>query len=222
MSRYTHIPIWQTAQSAGALTLAEYDQRQRSHLNRMIQLGRYACIVDTGETLDAYVSDNRWVTECTGCGSGILVDESRREWICWDCGSQYTIRWPSKKTLAAVEGVLRERVPRLRNYYPTEALAEKHRRLQPDTPDILEWENETFGIDHHSWTSPRTWTTSELVTAAIMNTHIRDNLNETTPALVTTAGDIVKADGSNSLIRVAKGADNEYLRTITGTVQWST
>ncbi|MDA1330693.1 MAG: hypothetical protein O3B43_06485 [Chloroflexi bacterium] len=28
-----------------------------------------------------------------------------------------------------------------------------------------------------AWTTPRTWTTSELVTASIMNTHIRDNLN---------------------------------------------
>ncbi len=28
-----------------------------------------------------------------------------------------------------------------------------------------------------AWTSPRTWTTGELVTAAIMNTHVRDNLN---------------------------------------------
>lgn len=28
-----------------------------------------------------------------------------------------------------------------------------------------------------AWTSPRTWTTSELVTASIMNTHLRDNLN---------------------------------------------
>jgi hypothetical protein len=27
-----------------------------------------------------------------------------------------------------------------------------------------------------AWTSPRTWSTSELVTAAIMNTHVRDNL----------------------------------------------
>lgn len=26
-----------------------------------------------------------------------------------------------------------------------------------------------------AWTAPRTWTTGELVTAAIMNTHIRDN-----------------------------------------------
>jgi hypothetical protein len=27
-----------------------------------------------------------------------------------------------------------------------------------------------------AWTNPRTWTDSELVTAAIMNTHVRDNL----------------------------------------------
>ncbi len=27
------------------------------------------------------------------------------------------------------------------------------------------------------WTTPRTWVTSELVTAAFLNTHIRDNLN---------------------------------------------
>lgn len=27
-----------------------------------------------------------------------------------------------------------------------------------------------------AWTAPRTWTTGELVTAAIMNTHVRDNL----------------------------------------------
>lgn len=28
-----------------------------------------------------------------------------------------------------------------------------------------------------AWTTPRTWTTSELVTASIMNTHLRDQLN---------------------------------------------
>jgi hypothetical protein len=28
-----------------------------------------------------------------------------------------------------------------------------------------------------AWTAPRTWTTGELVTAAIMNTHVRDNFN---------------------------------------------
>lgn len=29
-----------------------------------------------------------------------------------------------------------------------------------------------------SWTTPRTWTATEVVTAAEMNTHIRDNLND--------------------------------------------
>ena len=27
-----------------------------------------------------------------------------------------------------------------------------------------------------AWTSPRTWVTAELVTAALLNTHVRDNL----------------------------------------------
>lgn len=29
-----------------------------------------------------------------------------------------------------------------------------------------------------AWTTPRTWVAGEIVTAAIMNTHVRDNLNE--------------------------------------------
>jgi hypothetical protein len=29
-----------------------------------------------------------------------------------------------------------------------------------------------------AWTAPRTWVTAELVTAAIMNTHVRDNMKE--------------------------------------------
>lgn len=29
-----------------------------------------------------------------------------------------------------------------------------------------------------AWTTPRTWTDTETVTASIMNTHVRDNLNE--------------------------------------------
>lgn len=35
-----------------------------------------------------------------------------------------------------------------------------------------------------SWTSPRTWTTGELVTAAICNTHIRDNLLVCNPSTI--------------------------------------
>lgn len=29
-----------------------------------------------------------------------------------------------------------------------------------------------------AWTAPRTWTTGEVVTASIMNTHVRDNMRE--------------------------------------------
>lgn len=28
-----------------------------------------------------------------------------------------------------------------------------------------------------AWTTPRTWVVSEIVSASVMNTHIRDNLN---------------------------------------------
>lgn len=54
-----------------------------------------------------------------------------------------------------------------------------------------------------SWTAPRTWVANEVVTAAIMNTHVRDNLLATVPALVTTAGDSVYATAANTLARLA-------------------
>ncbi len=45
-----------------------------------------------------------------------------------------------------------------------------------------------------AWTAPRTWTTGELVTAAIMNAHIRDNQNTLNPSGVSFV-----IDGSFSL-----------------------
>ena len=75
-----------------------------------------------------------------------------------------------------------------------------------------------------AWTTPRTWTTGELVTASIMNVHVRDNLNETGPFLVTTKGDIVVASAANNLDRVAVGANNTILTAdsaeVTG-VKWT-
>ena len=50
-----------------------------------------------------------------------------------------------------------------------------------------------------SWTTPRTWVTSETVTAALMNTHVRDNLNETCAPTAAAGGDIVYADAANSM-----------------------
>lgn len=50
-----------------------------------------------------------------------------------------------------------------------------------------------------AWTAPRTWTTGELVTAAIMNTHVRDNQLQTAVAIATTAGQIPYASAANTL-----------------------
>lgn len=58
-----------------------------------------------------------------------------------------------------------------------------------------------------AWTSPRTWVASETLTAALLNAHIRDTLNETAPAKVTTKGDIVAATAANTLARLAIGSN---------------
>jgi len=50
-----------------------------------------------------------------------------------------------------------------------------------------------------AWTTPRTWVTSEVVSASLMNTHVRDQFNETGPAQVSTAGRILVSDAANSL-----------------------
>lgn len=62
-----------------------------------------------------------------------------------------------------------------------------------------------------SWTTPRTWTVGEVLTAANLNTHLRDNLNQTAPALVTTKGDVVAATAANTLARIAVGTDGYAL-----------
>lgn len=53
-----------------------------------------------------------------------------------------------------------------------------------------------------AWTAPRTWVTSETVTAAIMNTHVRDNLLETVPALAS-SGAMFYGDGANSVATIS-------------------
>lgn len=59
-----------------------------------------------------------------------------------------------------------------------------------------------------AWTTPRTWVTSEVVTASIMNTHVRDNFEETGPHLVTSAGQYLVASSANNLT-VRGGATDE-------------
>lgn len=54
-----------------------------------------------------------------------------------------------------------------------------------------------------AWISPHTFAPNELVDAALLNAHIRDNLLETEAAKVTTAGDIFQASAANTIARLA-------------------
>ena len=63
-----------------------------------------------------------------------------------------------------------------------------------------------------AWTTPKTWATDDILTAADLNTYVRDNLNMTSAATVTTAGDIAYADGPNSMgSRLAIGSNQSVM-----------
>lgn len=75
-----------------------------------------------------------------------------------------------------------------------------------------------------TWTSPRTWSACEVVTAAIMNTHVRDNFLQTFPGLVTTKGDSVWATGANQGQRVGVGTNGHVIAANSACnagVQWA-
>lgn len=58
-----------------------------------------------------------------------------------------------------------------------------------------------------AWTSPTTFTEGAVLTAAEMNTYVRDNMLETAPAKATTAGGIFVATGANTIAeRIPAGA----------------
>jgi len=68
-----------------------------------------------------------------------------------------------------------------------------------------------------AWTTPRTWASGYVVLAADLNTHLRDNLNVTAPAVMTTAGDILYASGANTPARLAKSTTSTQYLANTGT-----
>jgi hypothetical protein len=56
-----------------------------------------------------------------------------------------------------------------------------------------------------------------VVLAADLNTHLRDNLNVTAPAVMSTAGDIIYASGANTPARLAKSTTSTQYLANTGT-----
>lgn len=69
-----------------------------------------------------------------------------------------------------------------------------------------------------AWTSPKTFAANAVLTAAELNTHLRDNLNETAVAKSTTAGQYPVATAANALaMRMAATANNITSDTTTST-----
>ena len=67
-----------------------------------------------------------------------------------------------------------------------------------------------------AWTTPRTWVTGEVVTAALLNAQIKANMDLSAPAIMTTAGDIIYASGANTPARLVKDANSTRVLTNTG------
>ena len=67
-----------------------------------------------------------------------------------------------------------------------------------------------------AWTTPRSWSAGELVTASIMNTHIRDNENELRGGGIAIASqaalDFLYASSASQLARLAKGGAGTMVR----------
>jgi hypothetical protein len=85
-----------------------------------ISVGR--ALTRSGQTLDAYVSDGRWVADCP-CRGGIVASREMAEAACLDCGTVYAIRFP--ENAGEIEAVLLAR-PRKenQNWRPGETLAD--------------------------------------------------------------------------------------------------
>jgi hypothetical protein len=68
-----------------------------------------------------------------------------------------------------------------------------------------------------AWTSPKTWASGYVVLASDLNTHLRDNISLTAPAVMSAQGDIVIASGANTPIRLAKSTTSTQYLANTGT-----
>ncbi len=73
-----------------------------------------------------------------------------------------------------------------------------------------------------AWTAPRTWVALEVVTAALLNTHVRDNFLETAPVVAAAANDLIFADAANSMgTKLALGNNQRWLFSDGSDPKWS-
>ena len=69
-----------------------------------------------------------------------------------------------------------------------------------------------------TWTGGTTKATGDVITAAIWNSYMgaSGSIDDTAPAKVTTAGDVVYATGANALSRLGIGSAGQVLKTNAG------
>lgn len=93
--------------------------------------GRYR-FLPVDETLDVYVSDNRWVADCPACNGGIACWSENPHGACYDCGRIYRTAFPRNQK--QIEAVLLARPARNRHW------------LLGETLDMLKAENIEHGL----------------------------------------------------------------------------
>lgn len=117
----------------------------------------------------AYINHGRWVADCPFCPGAELIFQDDPTFLCLSCFNQeanfksLSIAFPLNTN--KIEAILEGRpIIGGRNWEP------------PKTLNALIEENK-LGIEgwHRSWTALRTWTTGEIVTAAMLNEQMRDN-----------------------------------------------
>ena len=76
-----------------------------------------------------------------------------------------------------------------------------------------------------AWTTPVDYSTGQIITSVIWNSLIGSggNIDETAPAKVTTAGDLVYGTGANAIARLGVGSANQVLKVNSGATapEWS-
>lgn len=74
-------------------------------------------ITHRNTTVLAYVNEDRWVASCPNCNSGMACTPGI-EAVCLDCGSIYSVEFPSQKQIEQAEKILEVRPVRNRNWFP--------------------------------------------------------------------------------------------------------
>ncbi|MEV8548310.1 hypothetical protein AB0L04_00445 [Streptomyces glaucescens] len=91
---------------------------------------------DAGETYYARINQNRWVADCSSCGSAQVVSPADPRYACVECGWGWCVLiFP--EDVAAVEASLMHLKPALRNWWHADDPANPTRPGPAPVPDPI-------------------------------------------------------------------------------------